>query len=365
MRSATSDACLTLLGLAIACGGQSAVDNAGGRAGSTGSAGSGEVAGSAGATNGGSSSGPCPGAPPMNGASCAVPDTSNGISQCSYGDDPRPRCRTLAVCTGRAWQVSTPACAMPPLPAACPTPPPSPSTVCSDEMLSCWYGDGQRCSCSACKLGTEYPICQSINPPQWACASPGVGCPTVMPQAGTPCSTPGASCGPDCTLTITCTDGFWRWGGGMCPICAAPDTPIATPNGEQPIASLQVGDLVYSEEHDAIVVVPLIKVGRTSVAHHRVVRVTLESGRVLEISPGHPTADGRTFGDLLAGGKLDAEHLVRSAEVVPYTHDATFDILPASSTGTYYAAGALIGSTLGVSPNAGRSSRAFHFWCSP
>ena len=132
----------------------------------------------------------------------------------------------------------------------------------------------------------------------------------------------------------------------MCPICASPDTPIATPDGEQPIASLRVGDLVYSEDHDAIVVVPLLKVEHTSVKRHRVMRVTLESGRVLEISPGHPTADGRRFGDLLAGSTLDAEHWVRSAELVPYTYDATFDILPASSTGTYYAAGALIGSTL-------------------
>ena len=129
-------------------------------------------------------------------------------------------------------------------------------------------------------------------------------------------------------------------------MCAAPDTPIATPDGEQSIASLRVGDLVYSEDHNAIVAVPLLKVEHTSVVRHHVVRVTLEGGRVLEISPGHPTADGRKFGDLLAGGELDAEHLVRSAELVPYAYDATFDILPASSTGTYYAAGALIGSTL-------------------
>ncbi|HXS29595.1 MAG TPA: Hint domain-containing protein, partial [Steroidobacteraceae bacterium] len=146
-------------------------------------------------------------------------------------------------------------------------------------------------------------------------------------------------------MTITCSDGLWRWGGGMCPICAAPDTPIATPHGEQPIASLRVGDLVFSQDHDAIVAVPLLKVGRTAVARHRVVRVTLEDGRMLQISPGHPTADGRTFGDLLAGGQLDAQHALLSAELVPYAYDATFDILPASSTGTYYAAGVLIGST--------------------
>jgi Hint domain len=167
-----------------------------------------------------------------------------------------------------------------------------------------------------------------------------------MPQSGTACSTPGASCGPDCTLTIICTNGVWQWATGECPICAAPDTPIATPNGERPIASLRAGDLVYSVDHDAIVAVPLLKVGHTSVSQHRVVSVALQDGRVLQISPGHPTADGRTFADLLAGGQLDAEHSVLSAELVPYAYDATYDILPASSTGTYYAAGALIGSTL-------------------
>jgi len=213
-------------------------------------------------------------------------------------------------------------------------------------MLSCWYDDGTRCWCSGCYLGTEYPICQPITPPQMFCATPATGCPTVMPQAGTRCSTPGASCGPDCTLTITCTDGIWQWGGGQCPICASPDTPIATPDGERAIASLNAGDLVYSVDHEAIVVVPLLKAEHTAVAHHRVMRVVLDDGRVLEISPGHPTADGRTFADLLPGSKLDAAHSVVSAELVPYAYEATFDILPASSTAAYFAAGALVGSTL-------------------
>ena len=74
--------------------------------------------------------------------------------------------------------------------------------------------------------------------------------------------------------------------------------------------------------------------------------MVLDGGAVLEISPGHPTADGRTFGELRAHALLDAQHEVVSAELVPYRHAATYDILPASSTGTYFAAGALIGSTL-------------------
>jgi hypothetical protein len=72
----------------------------------------------------------------------------------------------------------------------------------------------------------------------------------------------------------------------------------------------------------------------------------MRDGAVLEISPGHPTADGRTFGDLARGSRLDDSHTVDSAELVPYRFDRTYDILPASSTGTYFAAGALVGSTL-------------------
>lgn len=75
-------------------------------------------------------------------------------------------------------------------------------------------------------------------------------------------------------------------------------------------------------------------------------RIMLANGAVLEVSPGHPTADGRIFGDLKAGSHLDSQHEIVSAELVPYQHDATYDVLPSSSTGTYFAAGALIGSTL-------------------
>jgi hypothetical protein len=178
-----------------------------------------------------------------------------------------------------------------------------------------------------------------------------------MPQAGSPCSDPGAECGPDCNLSITCEAGVWQWRRGQCPICAAPDTPIATPSGDRPIATLREGDLVYSVDGEAIVAVPILRAGRTSVVAHHVMRVELQSGAVLEISPGHPTADGRTFRELAAGSQLDAAHRVVAASLVPYRHDATYDILPASSTGTYFAAGALVGSTLWAGPPMGSTAR--------
>jgi hypothetical protein len=107
-----------------------------------------------------------------------------------------------------------------------------------------------------------------------------------------------------------------------------------------------VGDLVYSVDQEAVVAVPLLRVGSTRVYGHHVIRVALDDGRVLELSPGHPTADGRLFSDLVQGSLLDDRHVVSHAELVPYAYERTYDILPASSTGAYFAAGALVGSTL-------------------
>ncbi len=75
------------------------------------------------------------------------------------------------------------------------------------------------------------------------------------------------------------------------------------------------------------------------------VRVTLDSGRILEISPRHPTAERRNFGDLRPGDRLDGVRVLE-ATLSPYTHPFTHDILPDSDTGTYFAGGVLIGSTL-------------------
>jgi hypothetical protein len=134
---------------------------------------------------------------------------------------------------------------------------------------------------------------------------------------------------------------------GCAPLCkcAAPDTPIATPRGNEPIASLKVGDLVYSVDHGEVTVVPIVRANRTPVSGHSVVRIVLESGAVLEISALHPTADGRNFGILESGDQLDGVRIT-SALIVPYSHDATYDILPASDTGAYFAGGVLVGSTL-------------------
>lgn len=159
--------------------------------------------------------------------------------------------------------------------------------------------------------------------------------------SGQQCCPQGA--GSSCVAAGTCVPGK----------CAAPDTPIATPSGERPIAELRDGDLVLSLDHGAVVAVPLVATRRVAVTAHAVARIELRDGRVFEMSAGHPTTDGRTLGALAPGDAL-GDASVASVSMVPYTHPFTHDILPASDTGAYFAAGALVGSTLAVEGSGGR-----------
>ena len=131
----------------------------------------------------------------------------------------------------------------------------------------------------------------------------------------------------------------------LCGDCAAPDTPIATPDGERAIASLQPGELVYKVDEGALVAVPILAVGQRAVNDHHVMHLRFAGGGELWISANHPDAAGRPIGLLRAGAHL-GERSILDAAYVPYPYASTHDILPASSSGTYIAAGALVGSTL-------------------
>lgn len=233
----------------------------------------------------------------------------------------------------------------------CPTPcGPEPRACCNGACVYT-YNDAQNCgACGRTCAADEYCAGGSCAPrPCEATCSGGLCCGSQCCNAGQICCDPAGPVGngPVCTTPTE---------GGSCPagcaplcVCASPDTLIATPSGERAIADLVAGDLVYSAEGGALAVVPLAAVHRTWVGgDHRIVRVVLETGRVLEISPGHPTADGRFFSDLRPGDLLDGARVIE-AELVPYGHDYTYDVLPASETATYVAGGVLIGSTMAPS----------------
>ncbi len=113
------------------------------------------------------------------------------------------------------------------------------------------------------------------------------------------------------------------------------------------VEDLRVGDAIWTtDERGDRVAAPLVAIGSTPVpATHEVVRLALDDGRVMLVSPGHPTADGRRVGDLVVGDALDGSRVIRT-ERSRYGGGATFDVLPASASGAYWANGVLLGSTL-------------------
>jgi len=132
-----------------------------------------------------------------------------------------------------------------------------------------------------------------------------------------------------------------------CPICLARGTRIATPSGDVAVQDLRTGDVVWTIDRSGErVAAPLLTIGSAPVpATHEVVRISLDDGRIVLVSPGHPTADGRRVGDLAAGDTLDGAQVV-TAERVAYSGGFTFDVLPAGPTGMYWANGILLGTTL-------------------
>lgn len=132
-----------------------------------------------------------------------------------------------------------------------------------------------------------------------------------------------------------------------CPICLAANTLIDTPNGTVKVTDIRPGTLVWTlDSAGTRIAAPVLQVGKTVVPlTHHVVHLRLADGRELWVSPGHPTADGRTLRDLHAGDRLDGS-TVSLVESIRYTGLATYDLLPAGATGVYWADRVLLGSTL-------------------
>jgi len=132
-----------------------------------------------------------------------------------------------------------------------------------------------------------------------------------------------------------------------CPICLAASTLISTPSGDVRVTDVLPGMTVWTASPDGKrVAVNVLEVGSTPVpAAHLMVSLRLADGRALLASPGHRTADGRQLGDLAIGEKLDGS-TITTWELVPYGGDRTYDLLPGGPTGTYWADGILLSSTL-------------------
>ena len=132
-----------------------------------------------------------------------------------------------------------------------------------------------------------------------------------------------------------------------CPICLAASTLISTPKGTVRVIDIVPGMLVWTTSPNGKrVAVSVLEIGSTPVpAGHLMVHLKLADGRELLASPGHRTADGRQLGALAVGDRLDGS-TITLWEVVPYSGDHTYDLLPAGPTGTYWANGILLLSTL-------------------
>ena len=132
-----------------------------------------------------------------------------------------------------------------------------------------------------------------------------------------------------------------------CPICLARGTLIDTPDGPVAVEQLRLGDPVWTLDGSGNRIAgSVIALGSTiAPLDHTVIKLTLADGRSVTASPGHPLADGRTFGSLSIGDAVDGS-TVASLTTSPYSSGETFDLVASGPTGIYLSDGIALGSTL-------------------
>jgi hypothetical protein len=148
----------------------------------------------------------------------------------------------------------------------------------------------------------------------------------------------------DGVLTVTSRKASGRT---PCPICLAAATLIARPGGEVRVTDIKPGMVVWTAGRDGSrIAAPVVEVGSMVVpTGHVMVHLRLADGRELLASPGHRTADGRPLASLTLGDELDGS-TITVWELVPYGDARTYDLLPSGPTGTYWANGIQLSSTL-------------------
>lgn len=247
---------------------------------------------------------------------------------------------------------------------------PTPTIIPTPDLDQCLgrpNGYSCRLGCNPAPNCTPEGVCVACNPLPGICSNQqcvlnlptptGPGCCTTdQTSAGYICM---PNCGPpvvQVNLTITPTPVGYsclspsqyalRQRGG-CPICLSDKTNIDTPNGQINVTALKQGMLVWSiDKYGNKVAVPIRGVSNIDVGkNHKVYDLKLADGRELQVSPGHPLANGKDVGTLKTGDSYDGS-TVSGINLIPYAGDKTYDLLPASDTGLYWANGILMGSTL-------------------
>ncbi|MCP4440242.1 MAG: hypothetical protein GY810_14960 [Aureispira sp.] len=129
--------------------------------------------------------------------------------------------------------------------------------------------------------------------------------------------------------------------------CLPKGTLISTPFGRLPVEQLQPNTLVYTlNEQKEKVAAPLQKVESLPVGKkHRLIRVTLEDSTVLVVSEGHPLDDYWGV-EYLANRIVYNGKKIEKVERLLMQIEQTWDLLPSSTTGVYWANGVCLGSTM-------------------
>ncbi len=136
-----------------------------------------------------------------------------------------------------------------------------------------------------------------------------------------------------------------------CPICLPGGAQIATPDGARKVSALRTGMQVWTLDDRGRRVVGVIEHVGSVLApkHHQLVRFYLTDGRRVAASAGHPLTDGRVFGDLRSGDRVDGAEVLR-VERIELDAARTYDILPSGGTGAYWADAVLVKSSLSNQP---------------
>ena len=226
----------------------------------------------------------------------------------------------------------------------CPSDDPScvPASIIVEGV--CKLKEGNACRADAdCAAGFLCHAGTCTSPGGRDCSGPNdTSCPTDFECA--------AKCGPPVPRGNEPHPGYFCKLKGYqrpCPICLASNTEISTPQGERNVKDIKVGMKVWSlNEKGEKVESAVVRVAKTPApSAHKVVHLVLADGREVWVSPSHPTAEGKTAGELKIGEIYDGAQ-IKSAELVPYWDGATYDILPDTASGLYWANGILLKSTL-------------------